>query len=87
MQLSKIDFSAGKQLVIFELPPSMTKETFGPCQGRVCGSVVTQVLAAELGMKPNDVGAYRIRAPLKPIPVKALTSLAELSPKAGTTAR
>lgn len=59
----------------------------GPCQGRVCGSVVTQVLAAELGMKPNDVGAYRIRAPLKPIPVKALTSLAALSPKAGTTAR
>lgn len=47
----------------------------GPCQGRVCGSVVTQVLAAELGRTPAEVGAYRIRAPLKPIPLRALAAM------------
>ena len=48
----------------------------GPCQGRICGSTVTQVLAAELDKSPNEVGAYRIRAPLKPIPLGALSALA-----------
>jgi NADPH-dependent 2,4-dienoyl-CoA reductase/sulfur reductase-like enzyme len=47
----------------------------GPCQGRVCGGVVTQLLAAELGRSPQAVGAYRIRAPLKPVPLAALAAL------------
>jgi len=47
----------------------------GPCQGRICGNVVTQLLATELGKSPGDVGAYRIRAPLKPVPVGALVGL------------
>ena len=53
----------------------------GPCQGRVCGNVVTQVLADELGIPPAEVGAYRIRAPLKPIPLGALAALAEDAPE------
>jgi NADPH-dependent 2,4-dienoyl-CoA reductase/sulfur reductase-like enzyme len=48
----------------------------GPCQGRVCGLGVTQILARELGKPPADVGAYRIRAPLKPVPMSSLASLA-----------
>lgn len=48
----------------------------GPCQGRVCGSVVTQLLAAELRLSPGAVGAYRIRAPLKPVPLGALAAMA-----------
>lgn len=47
----------------------------GPCQGRVCGNAVTQVLAAELGKPPAEVGAYRIRAPIKPVPLEALARL------------
>ncbi len=53
----------------------------GPCQGRVCGLTVTQILADELGKTPAEVGAYRIRAPLKPIPLASLASLAAPSPK------
>lgn len=49
----------------------------GPCQGRVCGGVVTQLLAAERGRPPQEVGAYRIRAPLKPVPLGALAALAD----------
>ena len=47
----------------------------GPCQGRVCGGVVTQLLAAELGRAPGSVGAFRTRAPLKPVPLSALAAL------------
>lgn len=48
----------------------------GPCQGRVCGNGVTQLLAAALDKPPAEVGAYRIRAPLKPVPLGALAALA-----------
>lgn len=48
----------------------------GPCQGRICGNVVTQILAASLDKSPQHVGAYRIRAPLKPVPMAALEQLA-----------
>ncbi|MFX0545287.1 NAD(P)/FAD-dependent oxidoreductase [Roseovarius sp. S1116L3] len=39
----------------------------GPCQGRYCGLSVTQILADTHAMTPDDVGYYRIRAPLKPV--------------------
>ena len=45
----------------------------GPCQGRMCGLTVTEVLAAAHGKSPVAIGAYRIRPPLKPL------SLAELA--------
>ena len=48
----------------------------GPCQGRLCGTSVTQILAEELGKSPAEVGAYRVRAPLKPVPLGALAALA-----------
>lgn len=53
----------------------------GPCQGRICGLPVTGILARELGVSPAAVGSYRIRAPLKPVPLSAIAKLgpAELS--------
>lgn len=45
----------------------------GPCQGRMCGLVVTEILAASHGKPAAEIGAYRIRPPLKPL------SLAELA--------
>lgn len=47
----------------------------GPCQGRLCGLTVTQILASELGKPIAQVGAYRIRSPLKPVPLASLASL------------
>lgn len=47
----------------------------GPCQGRLCGIPVTQLLADELRRSPGEVGAYRIRAPLKPVPLSAIASM------------
>lgn len=49
----------------------------GPCQGRQCNLAVTQLLASELGKPVAEVGAYRIRAPLKPVPLGSLATLAQ----------
>ncbi|MFC7517549.1 FAD-dependent oxidoreductase [Herbaspirillum sp. GCM10030257] len=39
----------------------------GPCQGRLCGITVTEVIADKLAMPPAEVGYYRIRPPIKPL--------------------
>lgn len=39
----------------------------GPCQGRLCGLTVTEVIAEARGVTPAEVGYYRIRPPIKPI--------------------
>ncbi|MGX1787086.1 FAD-dependent oxidoreductase [Bosea sp. NPDC055332] len=39
----------------------------GPCQGRLCGLTVTEIIAEARGAAPEDVGYYRIRAPVKPV--------------------
>ncbi|ABE46285.1 NAD(P)/FAD-dependent oxidoreductase [Polaromonas sp. JS666] len=49
----------------------------GPCQGRVCGLTVTQILSTELGRPPSEVGAYHIRSPLKPVPLASIAALAD----------
>lgn len=39
----------------------------GPCQGRMCGLTVTEVIAQARGVSAAEVGYYRIRPPIKPI--------------------
>lgn len=47
----------------------------GPCQGRLCGLTVTELIAAERKMTPAEVGYYRLRPPVKPITLAELASL------------
>ncbi len=47
----------------------------GPCQGRLCGPTVTEVIAAERGVSPAEVGYYRLRPPVKPITLAELAAL------------
>jgi octopine oxidase subunit A len=47
----------------------------GPCQGRMCGLTVTEMLADAHGLSPDEVGYYRLRPPVKPITVGELASL------------
>ena len=47
----------------------------GPCQGRWCALTVTELIAQARGVSPQDVGHYRIRAPVKPITVGELAGL------------
>ena len=47
----------------------------GPCQGRLCGLTVTELIAQTRGVAPQEVGYYRLRPPVKPITVGELASL------------
>ena len=47
----------------------------GPCQGRLCGLTVTELIAEGRGVPPQDVGYYRLRPPVKPITVGELAAL------------
>jgi hypothetical protein len=47
----------------------------GPCQGRLCGLTVTELIATQRGMTPAEVGYYRLRPPVKPITLAELASL------------
>jgi len=47
----------------------------GPCQGRFCGLTVTEMMAEERGLTPQEIGYYRVRPPVKPISVAEMASL------------
>jgi hypothetical protein len=47
----------------------------GPCQGRLCGLTVTELIAECRGIPQQEVGYYRIRPPVKPVTVGDLASL------------
>ncbi|WP_248768231.1 NAD(P)/FAD-dependent oxidoreductase [Pseudomonas sp. MWU12-2345] len=44
----------------------------GPCQGRLCGLSVTEIIAGHRQVPAAEVGYYRIRSPLKPITLAQL---------------
>lgn len=47
----------------------------GPCQGRMCGLTMTEILADAHGREPGAIGYYRIRPPIKPVTVGELAAL------------
>ncbi|THK36730.1 FAD-dependent oxidoreductase [Ensifer sp. MPMI2T] len=47
----------------------------GPCQGRLCASTVTEIMATERGLSPGEVGTYRLRSPVKPVRLAELAGL------------
>jgi NAD(P)H-nitrite reductase large subunit len=47
----------------------------GPCQGRLCGLTVTELMAQARGKSPEEIGYYRLRPPVKPITLAELASL------------
>jgi hypothetical protein len=47
----------------------------GPCQGRMCGLTVTEVMAAARNVSPGEIGYYRIRPPIKPLALGELAAL------------
>jgi thioredoxin reductase len=54
-----------------------TRCGMGPCQGRMCAPVASEVLAAARGMPVAGIEPLRTRFPVKPVPVGALTGLSE----------
>jgi thioredoxin reductase/bacterioferritin-associated ferredoxin len=54
---------------------AFTRCGMGPCQGRLCGLTVTELIAAARGVSPQEVGYYRLRPPAKPVTVGELAAL------------
>jgi len=61
---------------------SFLRVGMGPCQGRMCGPVVSEVLAQARGVELSGEDYFRVRPPLTPITVAALAGLAS-KPAAG----
>jgi bacterioferritin-associated ferredoxin len=49
-----------------------TRAGMGLCQGRICRSLVTQMIAEERRVPPSDVPRGSVRPPIKPVPMGAL---------------
>jgi NADPH-dependent 2,4-dienoyl-CoA reductase/sulfur reductase-like enzyme len=47
----------------------------GPCQGRMCGLTVSELIAQERRSTPEEIGHYRLRFPIKPVTLGELASL------------
>lgn len=47
----------------------------GPCQGRLCGLAVTEIIARERALQPGEVGYYRLRFPARPVTLAELAAL------------
>jgi NADPH-dependent 2,4-dienoyl-CoA reductase/sulfur reductase-like enzyme len=54
---------------------SFTRSGMGPCQGRMCGLTVSEIIADALGKPVPEIGSYRIRPPIKPLTVGELAAL------------
>jgi len=54
---------------------SFLRSGMGPCQGRMCGLAVTEIIAERRDEPPSLVDYYRIRPPLKPLALSELAAL------------
>jgi len=49
----------------------------GPCQGRVCGNLITHLIGGELGLPLETVPGFTPRPPVKPVPIGIMAEFAE----------
>ena len=54
---------------------TMLRCGMGPCQGRMCSSTITEILADTQQRTPEAVGTYRLRMPVKPVPLSEIAAL------------
>jgi NADPH-dependent 2,4-dienoyl-CoA reductase/sulfur reductase-like enzyme len=62
---------------------ALTRCGMGNCQGRVCGPLVTAAIAQEVGRTRAEIGQFRVRPPVFPVPLLAFKpTLADLAESA-----
>ena len=54
---------------------SFTRAGMGPCQGRQCGLIVSELMANFTAQTMDESGYYRLRAPIKPLTLGELATL------------
>ena len=56
---------------------SFARPGMGPCQGRMCGLTVAEIIAKARGVPVAEVGYYRLRPPYKPLEISDLAKMEE----------
>jgi NADPH-dependent 2,4-dienoyl-CoA reductase/sulfur reductase-like enzyme len=54
---------------------AFTRCGMGPCQGRMCGPTAAEVIARLLHQRADEPGQFRVRLPVRPVPVAELAGL------------
>ncbi len=54
---------------------SFSRCGMGPCQGRLCGLTVSELIADLTDLPVSEVGYYRLRSPIKPLLLEELAEL------------
>jgi hypothetical protein len=65
------------------LVKAVTRSGMGPCQGRICASLVAEVTARGTGQAVDQVDYFHARPPLKPVPLEVLAQAESESATAG----
>ena len=53
----------------------MTRSGMGPCQGRMCGPALAEVVSAAAFLSPEQTGLLNIRPPLRPVPLGEIATM------------
>lgn len=54
---------------------AFTRCGMGPCQGRMCGLTLTEMVAERRGISPAQAGSLTARSPAKPVPLADVAAL------------
>jgi NADPH-dependent 2,4-dienoyl-CoA reductase/sulfur reductase-like enzyme len=54
---------------------AFTRCGMGPCQGRMCGPTAAEVIARTLHQRADQPGQFRVRLPVRPVPLAELARL------------
>ena len=54
---------------------SLVRCGMGPCQARMCGLSVSEIIADQRKISPEDVGYFKIRSPIRPITLAQLAGI------------
>lgn len=65
----------GQGFVELDQLKSQSRCGMGQCQGRMCGQTIARILAEHRSLSMKDVGYFRLRIPVKPLPLEQLAHL------------
>ena len=54
---------------------SMTRCGMGYCQARMCGLTVSEIIADEKKVSPEEIGYFKVRSPIIPITLGQVAGL------------
>jgi len=57
---------------------ALTRTGMGPCQGRMCGLTVSEIVAEARGESIEATGYFRIRPPIKPVTLAELAAMEDV---------